>query len=587
MDAFVLQAIAGELSEALAGARLDRVSQVDARTIVLFFSGSRKRGRRLLVSADPARPRVHLVSEPPPGLPEAPAFCRALRKRLVGSRVTRAAAGEWERVLQFSFERAGGSFALMAEMMGRWSNLALLDGATGEILDAARLVPQSRNPRRPLERGGRYRLPPAQEKANPDELTKEALRKMIAESNLRSAAPEEFARWLTRSVGGVSPALASAIAGASRAGEGWAGAADALMGAIQSYRRREFAPAWVLGPDGRPLGLSAVRLHGARPDSRRAFASMNEAADSFYGSVWRDARLEERKKSVSKVLRRARERVRRAIDAARGDLNAAREAEIVLRKGELLLERLSEVEEKAEALSVLDAGAPVEIALDTKLTPSENAQRYFRRYKKLKRRASAARSRLRELESAEEFIGGLAFDLDAADEIGDVSSVEEAFARAGGPGGRKKTEAEPKKTGGAKGRKAAPSKPYRRFLSPSGWEVIVGRSAMGNEELLRRVGRRSDTWLHARGTPGSHVLLRRADGAPAPPDEEVLVQAAAFAAHFSRGRGDSKLPVAWLPFSSLRRPKGGRPGQVLLGDHKTVLVAPDMGERLRREWEEA
>lgn len=585
MDAFVLQAIAGELSEALAGARLDRVSQADARTIVLFFSGSRKRGRRLLVSADPARPRVHLVSEPPPGLPEAPAFCRALRKRLVGSRVTRAAAGEWERVLQFSFERAGGSFALMAEMMGRWSNLALLDGATGEILDAARLVPQSRNPRRPLERGGRYRLPPAQEKANPDELTKEALRKMIAESNLRSAAPEEFARWLTRSVGGVSPALAEALAGASRAEEGWAGAADALMGAIRSYRRREFAPAWVLGPDGRPLGLSAVRLHGARPDSRRAFASMNEAADSFYESVWRDARLEERKRGASKVLRRARERVRRAIDAARGDLNAAREAEIALRKGELLLERLGEVEEKAEALSVLDAGAPVEIALDPKLAPSENAQRYFRRYKKLKRRASAARSRLRELESAEEFIGGLTFDLEAADEVEDVSSVEEAFARAGGPGGRKKPE--PKKTGGARGRKAARPRPYRRFLSPSGWEVMVGRSAMGNEELLRRVGRRSDTWLHARGTPGSHVLLRRADGAPAPPDEEVLVQAAAFAAYFSRGREDSKLPVAWLPFSSLRRPKGGRPGQVLLGDHETILVAPDLGGRLRREWEEA
>lgn len=583
MDAFALQAIAGELSEVLSGARLDRISQADAHTIVLFFSGARARGRRLLVSADPAFPRVHLAADPPASLPEAPAFCRALRKRLVGSRLTRAAAGEWERVLQFSFERRGGAFALMAEMMGRWSNLILLKGATGEILEVLRPAPRSRNPRRPLERGGRYRLPPPQEKANPDALTPDAIRKMFEESNLRSAAPEEFARWLVRSVGGLSPAVARELARASRADEGWAGAADALTRVILGYRRREFAPAWVLGADGSPVGLSAVRIPGAEPASRRAFGSMNEAADAFYEKILRDARLEERKKGASRILRRARERVRRAIDAAREDAAADAEAGDALRKGELLLERLDEAGE-ARVLRVLDGDDPVEIALDPRLTPSANAQRYFRRYKKLKRRASSARARLREMESEEAFVEGLTFDLEAADDGEGVSGVEEALARAGVPVRRE--EAKPGRGGGARGRRPAPARRYRRFLSPSGWEVIVGKNAMGNEELLRRVGRRSDTWLHARDAPGSHALLRRAEGAPAEPDEETLVQAAAFAAYFSRGRADSKLPVAWLPFASLRRPKGARPGQVLLGAHRTILVDPALGERLCGEWEE-
>ena len=589
MDTFVLQAIAAELNENLLGARLDRISQSDAHTIVLFFSGAGKQKRALLMSVDPAHPRVHLSEDPPSSLPEAPTFCRALRKHISGLRLTRAAAGEWERVLQFSFERGGGSglgdsFALMAEVMGRWSNLVLLGGATGEIFEAKRLVPPGPHTPRPLERGGRYQLPPEQKKANPAELTKETIQKMIAEANLSSATREEFAKWLVRSVTGVSPALARELSLLSGADEEWAGAADALMGAIESYRKKEFTPAWVLGADGEPVGLSAARIPGMVTASYRSFSSMNEAADAFYGRLVKDAQLNEQKKRVSKTLRRAGERVRSSIEGVRRDLASAEEAEDILRKGELLLAHLGEVEEKAKVFSVPDKEAPLEIALDPKLTPSENAQKYFRRYKKLKRRASTSMVRLHEMEEDERFLGALAFDLETADEAGDLAGVEEALAQAGYAGRRGEKKAE--KDARTKGRQAARARPYRRFASPAGWEVIVGKNAMGNDELLKSVGRARDTWLHARGVPGSHVLLRRADGEPTDPDEEILAHAAAFAAYFSRGRTDSKLTVAYLPFSRLRKPKGRRPGQVLIGSHQTILVDPDMGRRLCAEWEE-
>ena len=586
MDTFMLQAIAAELSENLLGARLERISQTDAHTVVLFFSGARRERRTLLISTDPAHPRVHLTADPPPSLPEAPTFCRALRKHLSGHRLTRAAAGEWERVLQFSFERGGGggdSFALMAEVMGRWSNLVLLSGATGEILEAKRLVPPGPHTPRPLERGGRYQLPPEQKKANPADLTKEILLEMIHGANLGSAEPEEFARWLVRSIAGVSPALAREISGISGPDEEWAGAADALVDVIGSYRRREFAPAWVLGGDGNPVGLNAAQIPGASSASYRAFGSMNEAADAFYGRLVKGARLGEEKKRVAKTLRRAGDRVRSSIEAVGRDLASAEEADAVLRKGELLLAHLDEVEEKASAVSVSVENGRVEIALDPRLTPSENAQKYFRRYKKLKRRASAGLARLQEMEEEERFIAALAFDLETADEIEDLAAVEEALAQAGYAGRGREKKA---KDARSKGRRAARARPYRRFVSPAGWEVVVGKNAMGNDEMLKRVGRASDTWLHARGVPGSHVLLRRADGEPAEPDSETLTQAAAFAAYFSRGRTDSKLPVAYLPFSRLRKPKGRRPGQVLIGAHETILVDPDTGKRLCAEWEE-
>ena len=590
MDTFVLQAIAAELSANILGARLDRISQVDPHTITLFFSGAGKRGRCLLVSADPAHPRVHLTADPPPSLPEAPTFCRTLRKYLGGLRLTRVAAGEWERVLQFSFERSrgpggGDSFALMAEVMGRWSNLVLLNGATGEILEAKRLVPPAPHTARPLERGGRYQLPPEQKKVSPDTLSKDAILEMMREADLRSATREEFAKWLVRSVTGVSPALARELSRASCADADWAGAADALMGAVESYRKKEFTPAWLLGEGGDPVGLNAARIAGGDAASYRSFSSMNEAADAFYGSLVKDAQLNERKKRVSKMLRRAQERIRGSMEAVRGDLESAREAEAFLRKGELLLEHLGKVKEKAKVFSVRAADGPVEIALDPKLTPSENAQKYFRRYKKLKRRASTGLARLQEMKGEEAFVGGLAFDLETADDVEDLDGVEEALSQAGYAGRR--GEKKRKEDARRKGRQAVRARPYRRFVSPSGWEAIVGKNAMGNDALLRRVGRASDMWFHARVVPGSHVLLRRAGNVPAAePDGETLAQAAAFAAYFSRGRTDSKLEVAYLPFTSLRRPKGGRPGQVLLGRHETILVDPDMGRRLCAEWEE-
>lgn len=588
MDTFVLQAIAEELSGDLLGARLERITQTDAHTVVLFFPGAKKRKRALLMSADPAHPRVHLTADPPPSLPEAPTFCRALRKHLSGLRLTRAAAGEWERVLQFSFERGGGSgdsFALMAEVMGRWSNLVLLSGATGEILEARRFVPPGPHTPRPLERGGGYRLPPEQKKANPGDLTREALQGMIHEADLSSAGREDFARWLVRSVAGVSPALARALARASGANEGWTGAADALMSVVESYQKKEFSPAWLLGADGEPVSLSAARIPRVDAASYRAFDSMNEAADAFYGRLVKGSRLGERKKRVARTLRRAGERVRSSIEAVRRDLASAGEAEDVLRKGELLLAHLGEVEEKSSAVSLSSEEEQIEITLDPRLTPSENAQKYFRRYKKLKRRASTGLARLQEMEEEERFIGALAFDLESAEETEDLLSVEEALAQAGyARHGREKKSERDMRT---KGRQAARARPYRRFVSPAGWEVVVGKNAMGNDEMLKNVGRAGDTWLHARGVPGSHVLLRRSgDGPPSEPDPETLAQAAAFAAYFSRGRTDSKLAVAYLPFSRLRKPKGRRPGQVLIGAHETLLVDPDTGKRLCEEWEE-
>ncbi|MEE9275462.1 MAG: NFACT RNA binding domain-containing protein [bacterium] len=223
----------------------------------------------------------------------------------------------------------------------------------------------------------------------------------------------------------------------------------------------------------------------------------------------------------------------------------------------------------------------MEISLDARYSPSENAQRYYRRYKKLKRLRIVAQGRREEAAQELAFLEGLLFDLEEARSGEDLAPVEAACEAAGY--GEGLAPDAPEKRGRRAAAKGAPALPYRRFRTAQGWEIFVGKNAMGNDALIRRVGREGDIWLHAQGLPGSHVLLRAPEGGSRPgrgEEEAALLRAAALAAHYSRGRGSGKLAVDWAPYRRVRRPRGARPGQVVFTGQRTVMVPPAGAEDL-------
>jgi predicted ribosome quality control (RQC) complex YloA/Tae2 family protein len=577
MDTFVLQAIARELEAALRGGRQEKAVQTDPFTFVLTFSCGERRTRRLLLSGGLAHPRLHLTEESPPGQPEPGDFLRSLRKHLAGCQVTRVAAGEWERVVQLSFERAGSPprpFALMAEVMGRWSNLILLEGRTGRVLDALRLSTGERNPERPVERGAPYRLPPAQKKRAPGAVDEEEFLGLLGGAPVKKVSQGERARWLVRTFGGLSPVVAAEIAG--RAREGPHGLWEAFAWAVECYRGGRFRPSVILDAGGSPVGLSALEAAAIPPARVQAWPTMNEAAEAFYREAAGGASLQAGRAALTRVVRSHLKRTERNLAAVEEDLRQAGEAEDCRLKGDLLLRNLDGVREGAVNVCLEHEGAPLEIALDPRLSPSENAQRYFRRYKKFRRLVGAGGRRRQDLEGERSFLEELLYDAEEAGGPEALAEVRQALEE-GGFG--KKALPPPRRK---QGRVAPPVPPYRRFLAPGGWEIFVGKSALGNEALLRRVARRGDTWLHAQGLPGSHVILRAAGEAP----EEALLQAAALAAFHSRGRGDGRVRVDYLPAERLRRPRRGRPGQVIFTGQRTLLASPEEGERLLRELRE-
>ncbi len=579
MDAFVLQAVAGEVNAALAGGRFLRAAQTGPLTVRLACAGADRKDRGLLLSADPAFPRLHLTAEKMASLPEPSPFCMTLRKHLAGCRIRAVEMRGWERVVQISFERRGGSCALMAEVMGRWSNLILVEGGSGRVIEAAKLVGPERTRGRPVDRGIPYRLPPAPGKPGPDDMDEPALRALLEDGGRAGLDPRGAARLLVRGVAGISPAAAEEIAARVPEAERWEGLWSAFSGVVREYREGRFDPAIILDEEGRPAGLSALAIRSAGPGRVRRFSSMSEAADALYRESVPGAGLADQKRRLFQVLARRTGKTKRSLAAAEVDREKSGGAEEERIKGELLLANLDRVAEKARAVRVEGEGEEREIALDPRLTASENAQRYFRRYKKLKRGGPAGERRRGALAAELAFLDGLLFDLEEAASPEDLVPIEEVIEAAGYFPSRAVKK--------FRGRKRPAARPYRRFRTPEGWEIYIGKNAAGNDALTRGVGRAGDLWFHARGLPGSHVLLRLPPGAgKADPPDAALRQGACLAARHSRGREAGKLEVDWVPFQNVRRPRGARPGLVTIRGQKTLTADPAEGERLLEELEE-
>ncbi len=307
--------------------------------------------------------------------------------------------------------------------------------------------------------------------------------------------------------------------------------------------------------------ISTSNAHDDTGASRR-FASVNDAASFAFSEFWAPLDLERRRSAVSRRITTALKRKRRAIKKVRAELGGADEADEHRRRGHLLLTRQSEIRKGARRVELIDydGTTPVEIELAPALTPSQNADAFFRRARKAERRAEAVPRRLADLEQDERRLQALADSVGraAGDEIADLESEFRA------PAARRRRAAE----GGVRAR-------YRTYTVAGGWEVLVGKSNRDNDVLTHRIARPSDLWFHVRQAPGSHVILRR-QGRKAEPDRQAILEAAAIAAFHSKAGRSTKVPVCYTERRHVRKPRGARPGLAVVSREKVVFVEPKL-----------
>lgn len=535
-DAFTLRLNAAELNGALSGGRVNRINQPEKEEIsLIIYTG--KSTVKLVLNANASDCGVYFCDDEQDNPLVAPNFCMLLRKHLQGAEITGVSLVGFERILALRF-RCVSDFTqaertLYAEIMGKYSNLILTEN--GIILGALKTTSLDENCKRIIFSGAKYTLPASQDKVNPLDLN--ALKELFAQK------PEgDAARFLFGHVAGLAPCTAEQIVNGYRGG----GFAEHVYNYIFSD---EISPR-VLMREGKPADFFA------RADEGEAFATLSEAQSCFYtrkrALKAHDAARRKIESAINAADKKAQKRLLQILERQKECENA----EDNRMKGELLtanLYRLTRGMKGCELDNYYD-GTRTKIALDARLSPADNAQKYYSKYRKQKRTLDALAPQEQEMRSETEYLSSLRAALACAADDEDLRSLEEELTEAG------LVKSPPVKT------KKKKEISFRTF-EKDGFRILAGRNNLQNDRLVKR-GAPDDIWLHAQKYHSCHVLIiteRRKvpDG--------VLLFAANLCAKYSDAKGD-RIPVDYCALKYVKKPPKSKPGFVLYTDFKTILT---------------
>ncbi|MGQ9601723.1 MAG: Rqc2 family fibronectin-binding protein [Candidatus Bipolaricaulia bacterium] len=523
------------------------------------------KGGELILLLAPAEGRLHLTTQRLPNPAEPSPFVMLLRKHLKGGAILALEQPGLERLVRLMIQRGEGRYELICELFGRGNIVLVRDGVILGGLDQGREGRQIL-PHQP------YLPPPSQGKLDPSSLSEADLAAL-----LRREGELELWQALVRRIDGLGPRLAKELA--IRAGlepdrpssqlslEEQARLLRELRNLVARLNEGQLEPLIYFDGD-RPVDAAPFPLKLYEHLRGELRASLSQALDEYFSASSAQAAFSEEQARLLKLVREGIERLERAIAKVKEDRAKAEDYERYRRLGELVLANLSGLQRGQREAELLDplTGQKERVALDPQLDPAENAQALFKRYKKLKRGGEKLAVREKELADELEQLRALELRLEQAEGLEDLQEVTAELEAAG------YIRAE------AGSKLAAPSAPGPVRLGPrefliGGFRVLVGRSGREND-LLIRGAHREDFWLHARGLSGAHVLIKSA-GRRVP--QAVLEQAARLAAYYSKGRSATKVPVTYTQVKYLRKPRGARPGAVLVQHEEgTLLVPPEL-----------
>ncbi len=559
-DTFSIAAMAAELRQTLIGGRVQRVTQTNSLTYSLEIYVHPLR-HYLTVSAEPQAPRLHLtLDKARRGVGNDTPLMLVLRKYMRGAKLAEVEQPPFERILYLHFYSPFAPTTLAVELLGTRSNLALLD-ADQSVLGVARL-PKAGSPPggRNLLPGQPYQPPPPQLKRLPAEFTEPALREELAE-----ASPQiKLARLLPQVVAGVSPLLAREISHRAT------GSADtrvsevsqlsplleAFHGLFELLHTEQWQPTLAIDEDDAPAAFAPyplTHLPGFRPVD-----TFSEAVELYFADA--AAGYTVAKAPLTEAIAAARERLARRRERLEEDAAAASDPERFKRWGEVILAATWQIQPGQSELTVEWLPGEV-IRLDPALSPSENAQHYFNRYRKSQRAGDEIPAQLKGIALEGEYLAQLEQDLAMADDRPEIDAIAVSLAEAGYYRSRR----------GKKKQKQRAVSNYLRLSAPDGATVWVGKNALQNQHITFTRAGSDDLWLHARGMPGAHVVIPTAQGLPS---EEDVLWAAGVAAYYSRARHDTAVDVDVTVKKYVRAIKGAPPGMVTLRNESTLRVPP-------------
>ncbi len=579
-----------ELRQCLLMGKIDKVQQPTKDELVISVH-SKAGNKKLYASVLSSSPRVHLINEAPVSPPTPFAFCMLMRKHLVGARILDIQQYNSDRIIEISMEALNElgftlSKKLIIEIMGKHSNIILVDIESGNVIDSIKRVSFDTSRVRQILPGIKYSYPPSQNKTPFDQITKEELDALPADGNI-----------ILKNVGGISLQVAEELAISKDrfvlikellAAENVPGIKDvgdagdvpidiaathensgSIPDADTNLKSTQVQDQWLLTPhvyldaDGNPLEFHIADLSQFEEScSRKDFDTLSEAIDYYFEHKDSTNRMKQVSHGLARTVDALIEKSRLKLQRLNEDLLKAEDSEKYRLYGELLTANLHAVKHGAESATVTSYydGESVTIPLDPKYSPSKNAQNYFKKYGKSKTAVKEKQIQIEETGKDIEYLESVAAAIDNLNRPEEIELIRSELIETGYIRKKKTHEI-------FRRFKVSPTK----YTSPSGFEILVGKNNKENDELTLKIADKQDLWFHTKNIPGSHVILRTA-GEDA--SAEDIYFTAAIAAWFSKARSSGQVPVDYVKVRHVKKPAGAKPGMVIFTDNRTVYVEP-------------
>ncbi len=562
-DGLVTRAVALELAQKLEFGKIEKIYQPDIDELV-FNIHTRNGNLKLYASCNSSGARVHLTEQSfdNPAVPLS--FCMLMRKHFAGARITGISQRDIERIIEIDVETVNElSFSvhkkIIFEIMGKHSNIIAVDKESGKIIDCIKHVSLDVNRVRQLLPGKLYEYPPVQDKISFDDITESKLT-AIFESDT-----DAVSKLLLSHVRGLSPVISSEIAENASSPSALAQKFTAMRDALNSS---DISPVVYIDDENTPkeFHIFSLSSHEAYYKAKR-FDSICAALEYFYTNKTSSNRVKQKSGDLARTLKAALDKMYLKKQRLSDDLLKAENSEDYRLYGELLTANIHLAVPGAKEVSVLNyyTGENISIPLDVKLSPSKNAQNYFKKYGKAKTAVKEKTVQLKEVNKDIEYLESVASFIENAVSESEIEALRSELIETGYLKRRKNNFRTAKK-------KYTPLE----YTTSDGYRMIVGRNNTENDHLTFKVAGNRDIWFHTKDIPGSHVILFTEGTDIDELSETAIFEAASLAAYYSKGRSSENVPVDYVTVKFVKKPNGAKPGMVIFTNNRTVWTNPKL-----------
>ncbi len=569
-DGIVIANLVRDFKQALEGGKVSKIAQPE-KDELLFTIKNQKTSYRLLISASASLPLIYFTEKNKPSPLTAPNFCMLLRKHIGNARIVSISQPGLERVIVFEFEHLDelGDLCrkkLMVEIMGKHSNI-IFCREDGTILDSIKHISAQLSSVREVLPGRPYFIPQTVEKSDPFQITETALADLL----LSSAAPVQKA--IYQKLTGFSPVMGMELCHLASI-DGDLPAAHltepelthlchTVIRFMEDIKEGHFSPNMVTHNE-EPIEFASVPLtcYQGGEFQAHSYESISSLLEHFYAARSAVTRIKQKSVDLRKVVQTALERNYKKYDLQEKQLKDTEKREKYKVYGELLNTYGYSLQGGEESFTCTNyyTGEDIRIPLDPQLSAKENAQKHFDKYNKLKRTYEALTDQIQETKQEIEHLESISTALDIAGKEEDLVEIKEEMMEYGYLKKRQAGWKKPKIT----------SRPLH-YLSSDGFHIYVGKNNYQNEEVTFRLANGNDWWFHAKGIPGSHVIVKT-EGKDLP--DRVFEEAGSLAAYYSKGRLGEKVEIDYIQRKHIKKAAGGAPGFVIYHTNYSLIASP-------------